>query len=328
MSELRQDPTTHNWVIIAPERARRPHGDTDVWEQGRCPFCPGNEVMTPPELWRLPDPAGGWRVRVIPNKFPMLVPTAGSEPRSPHVAGALDGYGHHEVIIESPRHDWDIATSEVGAVRDILHAYRARHRALRDAPGVAVVVAFRNHGAGSGTSLVHPHSQVVGLPVVPPLVRQRWEVSRQHFADVGRCLTVDLVERELAAGRRLVYQAGPLVAFQPFAATAPFETWVTLRFQQASFGDADDGILTELATLLRAVLGGLRRVLDDPPYHLVVHSAPPVAEERLHLNWQLQIVPHTTTPGGFELGSGVPVNPTRPEDTAATLRAAIAACSA
>jgi UDPglucose--hexose-1-phosphate uridylyltransferase len=327
MSELRQDPTTHNWVIIAPERARRPHGDADVWTPGRCPFCPGNEVMTPPELWRLSDPAGGWRVRVIPNKFPMLVPTAGLGPRSPHVAGALDGYGHHEVIIESPRHDWDIATSEVGTVRDILHAYRARYRVLRDASGVAVVVAFRNHGAGSGTSLVHPHSQVVGLPVVPPRVRQRWEVSRLYFADVGRCLTVDLVERELADGRRMVSQAGPLVAFQPFAATAPFETWVAPRFQQASFGDADDGILAGLATLLRAVLGGLR-ALDDPPYHLVVHSAPPAAEESLHLSWQLQIVPRTTTPGGFELGSGVSVNPTRPEDAAATLRAAIASSSA
>jgi UDPglucose--hexose-1-phosphate uridylyltransferase len=323
MTEFRQDPTSRNWVIVAPERSLRPH-DGSAANPRRCPFCPGHESLTPPELWRSPAASGGWRVRVVPNKFPLLSPTDRPERRRQQGTLAIGGYGHHEVVIESPGHDWDMATAEVNAVREVLRAYRSRYRALRIERDIAVIVTFRNYGPGSGTSLEHPHSQIVAAPVVPPLVRQRFAVARQHFDDFGTCLYVEMLERELADGRRVVVKGDSVVAFQPFAAAAAFETWVMPRVHQASFGDADDHLLDELAGVLRAVLGGLRDALADPPYNLVVHSAPPGEEGSGYFMWHLQIVPRVSTPAGFELGTGVPVNPSQPEETAALLREAAA----
>ena len=325
MTELRQDPTTRNWVIMAPERNLRPHDGSVASASrtaGSCPFCPGNESTTPPELWRLPTGDSGWKVRVVPNMFPVLTPTDPPERRGPPGFLAMGGHGHHEVVIESPLHAWDIATGDVAEVHDVVHAFRSRYRALSRAGDIAVIVIFRNHGPGSGTSLAHPHSQIVAAPVVPPFVRQRFNVARQHFDDFGTCLYVEIVERELAQGHRVVLKHGSIVAFQPFAATAAFETWVMPRFHQASFGDADDELLDELAAVLRTVLAGLRRALDDPPYNLVVHSAPPGEEGSGYFSWHLQIVPRVSTPAGFELGTGVPVNPSRPEETATLLKEA------
>ena len=202
MTELRQDPTTRNWVIVAPAREVRPHDQASpVREQRRsrasCPFCPGRESQTPTELWRLDGPGGGWRVRVLPNKFPALTPEAGRQRQERDGFLAMPGHGHHEVIIESPHHDWDLATAPEPEVRAVLEAYRARYRALRAAGDSALIVVFRNHGPGSGTSLQHPHAQVLAAPVVPLQVRRRLDVARQHFDDLGTCLYAEVLKLAL-----------------------------------------------------------------------------------------------------------------------------------
>jgi UDPglucose--hexose-1-phosphate uridylyltransferase len=329
MTELRLDATIRNWVISAPERSKRPDAFRRQQSQraepsASCPFCAGREAETPPELFRLPDDRGGWRLRVVPNKFAAL---SGDGSRDQIANGlgftSMPGSGAHEVVIESPRHDWDIATGSDGQVRDVLAAYRARHRALRDSPA-AMVVIFRNHGAGAGTSLPHPHSQIVAAPVVPLLVRHRFDVAMQHHEDTGHCLYVEILHQELADGRRTVAQNEGFVAFQPFASASPFETWIMPRTHRASFADTIDEELAQLAPLLRDVLGGLRRLLDDPDYNYVIHSAPPGDEDKPYFLWHLQIVPRLTTPAGFELGSGISINPSSPEMTAASLRDAAA----
>jgi UDPglucose--hexose-1-phosphate uridylyltransferase len=159
--------------------------------------------------------------------------------------------------------------------------------------------------------------------VVPLQVRRRLDVARRHFDDFGACLYAEVVDRELGDGRRVVAAAHRVVAFQPFAAAAPFKTWIMPRFHQPSFGQAADELLDELARVLRSVLHGLRVALEDPPYNLVIHSAPPGDEGRQYCIWHLQIVPRLATPAGFELGTGIPINPSLPEDTAATLRASL-----
>jgi len=330
MTELRLDQTIRNWVIVAPERSKRPNAfrrrpRERAETNDTCPFCPGREAETPPELFRLQDDKGGWRLRVVPNKFAAL---SGDGSRDQIANGlgftSMPGVGSHEVVIESPRHDGDIATASDGEVGDVLAAYRARHRALRKS-SAAMVVIFRNHGAGGGTSLPHPHSQIVAAPVVPLLVRHRFDVAMQHYDDTGHCLYVEILHRELADGRRIVAQNDGFVAFQPFAAASPFETCLMPRTHRASFADTTDDELAHLAPLLRDVLAGLRRLLDDPDYNYVIHSAPPGDEGRPYFLWHLQIVPRLTTPAGFELGSGISINPSSPELTAAELREAIAA---
>ena len=326
-TELRQDPSTRNWVVIAPDRARRP---ASLRVSGRlltddrpCPFCPGREADTPDELWRLSGPDGSWRVRVVPNRYPALAEDGSARRHvSPEGFVTMPGIGRHEVVIESPEHDTDLARADDAAVRGVLEAYRSRYRALR-ADGTALIVIFRNHGPGAGTSLAHPHSQVVASPVVPIEIRHRFEVAQQHYDDLGTCLYVDLLERELHDGRRIVLEGARFVAFQPFASASPFETWIMPRFHQPSFGDADDNALDGLASILRAVLGGLSRALGDPDYNYVIQSAPARDEDAEYFVWHLRIVPRLSTPAGFELGSGMLVNPSRPEDTAAALRRAV-----
>jgi UDPglucose--hexose-1-phosphate uridylyltransferase len=200
VSELRQDPSTRDWVVIAPERGSRPHVVTqeqtrrEVGTEPGCPFCPGHEAETPPEVWRLPpDQSEPWRVRVVPNRFPMLAP-GGSARRqvSPEGFVRMAGIGRHEVIVESPDHSADLADADDGSVLAVLEAYRTRYRALR-AEGTGVILIFRNHGPRAGTSISHPHSQIVAAPVVPVQVRHRFDVAMQHYDDLGTCLYVDLL---------------------------------------------------------------------------------------------------------------------------------------
>jgi UDPglucose--hexose-1-phosphate uridylyltransferase len=312
-------------VVIAPSRTQRPHGLRpallNVASDGMdCPFCPGSEDETPAEVWRLDRPDGSWQVRVVPNRFAMLTPD-GSPRRQVSAEGfvAMPGVGHHEVIVESPDHSADLARATDAEVRAVLEAYRARFNALRTA-GTGVIVIFRNHGPAAGTSLAHPHSQIVATPVVPIEIRHRFEVAMQHYDALGTCLYSDLLERELKDARRVVLRTPRFVAFQPFASAMAFETWIMPREALPCFGDLTDSALDELAPTLRAVLAGLSEALGDPDYNAVLQSAPVGDEHREYFAWHLRILPRLAIAAGFELGSGMAVNPTRPEDTAAALR--------
>jgi UDPglucose--hexose-1-phosphate uridylyltransferase len=253
----------------------------------------------------------------------MLAPDGAPQRQvSPQGFVYMPGVGRHEVIIESPEHTADLARADTAQVRAVLEAYRARYRALR-ATTAGVILIFRNHGPGAGTSLAHPHSQIVATPVVPIQVRHRFEVATQHFDDRGTGLYHDVLAAELEDGRRILLQTSRFVAFQPFASAAPFESWIMPRKAQASFGNASDAALDDLARVLRDVLAGLADALGDPDYNAVLQSAPVGDEHREYFVWQLRIVPRLATAAGFELGSGMAVNPTLPETAAATLRQSI-----
>jgi UDPglucose--hexose-1-phosphate uridylyltransferase len=290
-----------------------------------CPFCPGNEAQTPPEVWRLAAPSGDWQVRVIPNLYTVLGEARPAQRVHTNEGFvSMPGVGRHEVVIETPRHDADLARASRDHVRAVLEAYRARYRALREETG-GVIVIFRNHGVGAGSSQAHPHSQIIATPVVPIQIRHRFDVAIQHYDDAGTCLYLDNLQAELQDGRRIVRESSRFVAFQPFAASATHETWIMPRDHVASLGDVEDAALDDLAILLRGTLAGLNAVLNDPDYNLIVHSAPCGDEGRLYFVWHIRIVPHLGTPAGFELGTGMQVNPSVPEQTAARLREAVAA---
>lgn len=331
MSELRQDRTTGAWVIVAPERRDRPRSGTGSAQAAQprpgfdpgCPFCPGNEAALPGILEEVRAEAGsGWAVRVVPNKYPALRPDAA--PFQPTHAGAesLAGYGHHEVVIESPRHDVDLASLSDSEIEAVLATYRRRFVWLSGQPRIARVILFRNHGPSSGASLAHPHAQLIALPMVPPDVQAHAAVARAWCEQHGRCVLCDEMERERADGRRVLAETGSFTAFVPFAAACPFETWIVPRRHQASFAETERAELREMGLLLRDVLCRLKSARGDPPYNLVVDSAGPAESDRPDLHWRLRIAPGLATPGGFELGSGMRINPSSPEDDAGALRAA------
>ncbi|MGC1860982.1 MAG: galactose-1-phosphate uridylyltransferase [Methylocystis sp.] len=330
MSEFRHDPTIGRWVIIAPERNRRPRSPLPASEQAQgaelfdpaCPFCPGNEAMLPAIIAETASgEPPGWRTRVVANKFPAVSQDIG---RCQHRAfcEAAPGRGHHEVVIESPRHNDDLTTMSRNEVRDVLGTCRSRYDALMADRAVQSVIVFRNRGSIAGASLQHPHSQIIALERVPPLVQSRQTAMLNYYQEKDCCVLCDMIAHERADGSRLVDENDDFVSFVPFAATAPFEMWLVPKRHQADFGDLSNDELNPFVDVLCNALIRLGAGLHDPSYNYAIDTAPKGGWGALHLHWCLRIVPQLTTPAGFELGSGLPINSSLPEQDAAVLRRA------
>lgn len=321
MAELRRDAFTGQWVAVAPERSQRPH-QPPHGPVRTCPFCPGNEAHTPPELFRVPD-SGPWSLRVVPNRFGVVTEDAPEPARPPTWIGtAAAARGRHEVIIESPRHEWDPATATVAELTGVVAAYAQRCTAA--STEATAVVLFRNRGAAAGTSLSHPHAQLVGLPVPTPRLQARWRLARRHAEEHGHQLHADLLEAELAAGQRVVLTDSHVTVFVPFAATAPYQVSLLPHQPAESLGAADDETVAAVASALRRVLAALDSVAHHPAYNLVVHNAPCHTTRADWFRWSLDVIPRTTSFGGLELGTGLAVTDVVPEVAASRLRAVVA----
>ncbi len=325
MTEIRHLRGLDLWTIIAPGRRRRPHDVDRKAGPERCPFCPGNEHLLAPIVWEMPrGQAPGWQCRVVFNKYAALTPDASGEAQSDGLCEQRPGRGRHEVIIEHPEHDRDLAVMSEPDRRAVLETCRARYRALLAEPATEAVVLFRNHGGRAGASLSHPHSQIVSLPIIPPLVRQRVASAASYHEQTTRCVWCDLLAEEARKVERIVAANDHFIAFVPCAAIGPCEVWILPRAHRADFADLADAELSDLAAILGTVLRAYRQRLDDPQYNYVVHGAPRGQGEAPHLHWYLQLLPRLATPAGFELGAGMAFNPSRPEDDARALAATIA----
>ncbi|MFH1539262.1 MAG: galactose-1-phosphate uridylyltransferase [bacterium] len=329
MPEIRQNLATREWVVIATERAVRPE-DFKSKERAKtearparveaCPFCPGNESKTPDELFRVESGGGGWSVRVIPNKFAALKTEGERMRRIDGVERVMAGIGYHEVIVEDPVHNTTIALLPRESVANVLTAYRERHLAIAGDRRMELVIIFKNHGAAAGTSLEHPHSQLIALPVVPSQIRHRMQDAIVFHDDYGECVYCRMLRDELAAKTRIVAESERFAAFVLYAAASPFHTWILPRRHAASFGTIGDEEIADLASVLRATLRKLYVGLGDPDYNFVVRSAPIGLENATYFHWYIAIVPRLSKAAGFELGSGMFINTALPEDSAAFMR--------
>jgi UDPglucose--hexose-1-phosphate uridylyltransferase len=331
MSELRQDRTTGRFVIIAPKRRGRP---TDVAVRRHepesfaaydpsCPFCPGHEAELPGILAETAASGSpNWSVRAVPNKFPAVTPAnPAAKPAPKHDFGTVGG--SHEVVIESPRHNADLATMTEDELQTVVAMYRRRCAARLAEPGIETVVLFRNRGADSGTSLMHPHAQIIALDLVPPRLAAMNEAGLDYFRRHSRCVACDEIESELRQRQRIVEENTHFAALVPYAAEHPFELLIVPKQHRASFASTDDGALHDFAGLLGRSLRRIDAALSRPSYNFVIDSAPKPMVSAPHFHWRLRIVPKMVTWGGFELGSGLPINPSLPENNAAALRAVI-----
>src|SRR5262249_42397311 len=217
MPELRKDPVVERWVIIATARARRPSDFTPEVVPARgpegCPFCPGHEERTPPELFRTGGSENGpWTVRVVPNKFPALHAEGEVQPAGEGIYDRIDGVGAHEVVIESPDHFASLATLPQSHVGEVLVAYRERLLALRKDPRLEYVLIFKNHGVAAGASLSHPHSQLIATPILPEPLAQALEGAARYFRMKERCVWCDIVRRGRRGATRRVLEEEGVVA--------------------------------------------------------------------------------------------------------------------
>jgi UDPglucose--hexose-1-phosphate uridylyltransferase len=327
--ELRKDPIVGRWVIIAPERAQRP---TDFQRQeprssgGLCPFCPGNEKLTPPEVLAYRtggSPNGaGWRVRVFPNRFPALRVEGTLTREGEGLYDRMSGVGAHEVVVESPNHQRgmpDLSTQELEAV---LAAFRDRMLDLRQDGRLRSILVFKNQGAAAGATLEHSHSQLIALPILPRHVQVEMAGARGYYENKERCLYCDILRQERREGVRLVSENAAALSLEPWAPRGPFETWVLPKDHGSSFEDAPKAQIEGLADCLHQTLARLDAALGRPAFNLMLHTGPLNERGLPHYHWHFEIMPILARVGGFEWGSGFYINPTPPEVAAEYLRKA------
>ncbi|MBM3336013.1 galactose-1-phosphate uridylyltransferase [Candidatus Sumerlaeota bacterium] len=336
MPELRQDPMTREWVVIATERAKRPDAFQGQGEKRRsvslgsqrekCPFCEGNESTTPPEIvaYRKAGAAAntpGWWVRVVPNLYPSLKTEGNCERRQiDNFFRMMDGVGAHEVIIESPEHSDTIGAIDDRMAEEIVMMYLDRFLDLKKDRRFENITCFRNRGGLAGASLLHPHSQIIATPMVPGLLRRRLEMAFRYYDDHGKCVYCAMIETELAEGKRVVMANEEFVVFEPFASRVPFETWIVPKEHCSAFEAIPRAHGKALGRTLNAALGLLHRKLNDPDYNYVVRTEPLREDHSSYFHWSVHILPRLTTAAGFEMGSGMYINPMPPETAAEFLR--------
>lgn len=335
MPELRRDPITGTWVIIAIERSKRP---TDFAPPGgsrgdkkdkpdNCVFCPGHEQETPPEVLAYREhgerDTPGWLVRVVPNKFPALSTKADVENITPATSlyATQTGAGAHEVIIESPEHYDSWADYTLNQATLALQGWAERYRNLRNDNRLAYAQVFINHGAVAGASLEHPHSQVIATPIIPARIMGEMNGAADYYREHKSCPYCDLIAAELQEEKRLASTTDGFVAFCPYASRFPMETWILPREHQADFAKITIAQIQELAGILRKVLRSLALAANDPPYNAVLHTLPYQGEGyEPSYHWHLEILPRLTTMAGFEWGTGIFINPTPPEEASRYLQ--------
>jgi len=336
MPELRKDPIVGRWVIISTERARRPSDFKVVREErqpGPCAFCEGHESETPPEIYAVrrngtaPD-MPGWDVRVVPNKYPALRIESELNREGVGMCDMMNGVGAHELIVETPEHGKDLVDLPEDHIAKVIRAYRQRIVDLSGDDRLKYVLIFKNQGQAAGASLQHAHSQLIATPITPKRVKEELVGAKEYYDYKRRCIFCDYIKQETKVlGERLVAETGHFVALSPFAARFPFETWILPKRHAADFTYIEDDEVTDLANMLKLILGKLRAALDDPPFNYLLHMAPfrrpragywATIEEDYH--WHIELIPRLIKIAGFEWGSGFFINPTPPEVAAQILR--------
>lgn len=328
MPELRKDPVIGRWVIISTERGKRPSDFEQMpkkKESKLCPFCPGNESMTPPEISAVrPDGSGpdkpGWTLRIISNKYPALK-IEGDLNREGHgIFDKMNGVGAHEVIIENSDHDRDLVDLSETEIVHVMEAYRFRYKDLKKDPRFRYIMIFKNKGEAAGASLEHAHSQLIATPIVPKRVSEELEGAKRYYDYKERCVFCDIIRQELDDNERVVVENEAFIALEPFAPRFPFETWILPKKHYSTFEKTPKEDDFRLASLLKETLTRLSASLNKPPYNYVVHVSPIDGEYEKEYHWHFEVIPKLTKVAGFEWGTGFYINAVSPEEATRYLR--------
>jgi len=335
INELRKDYILDRWVVIAPQRRRRPSDFTENLEERKekaiCPFCPGNEYLTPPaslvylvkdgELKKDDDKNGlrhkNWVVRCIPNLYPAFMPPNSDNALNPqcnHIYVSREALGYHEVLIESPNHDEHPSTARITQLIYVINALRDRFSFLITRDYVKYVSIFRNYGASAGASLSHAHAQIIAMPIVPKILWEENAVSKKYYEENGRCVFCDIISVEIKS-KRFIWNNDGFVIFAPWASINPFEFWIFPKRHQSSILELTEDEVRWLAEALRISFGGLKNLLNDPPYNFGFHMmlSP-------YYHWHIEVYPKLSVWAGFEKSTGMYINTMPPEEAAENLR--------
>jgi len=333
MSEIRRDPISKSWIILATERAKRSSDFMEIQREektakSKCPFCGKGEMTEPLDsfaVWpgeRVGEEKPIWKTRVLPNKFPALYPSVelvqDSEKGLYHF---LSGTGGHEVIVDSPVHDETFATMSLDQLRAIINTYAHRYKFWKLDPRIAYVLVFRNYKRAAGASLSHPHSQVIATPIIPPRISEEMDQVKDYYEQNDSCVFCDILKLEMEdKAKRKVFENDTMFAFCPFASRIPFEICIAPKEHEGSMKNLPKNQVQDLAKTLSAVFKKLAKLLNDPAYNFSIHVAPLKTPDLVYYHWHIEILPRLTIAAGFEWGSGIYINVVSPEKAAKELR--------
>ena len=339
MGELRKDPILGRWVIIATERSKRPNAylkDAPTQESSdpkTCPFCYGNEKLTPPEIFAArPNNSKpntkGWDTRVVPNKFPALGIDHPLRKKGYGLFDMMTNFGAHEVIIETPDHKREVYEQSTEEITKWISTIQERVEDLHKDIRFRYLLVFKNKGKEAGASLTHPHHQIIATPVTPKRVREEMQGAEAYYKLKERCIFCDLIDQEIASGERVVYENDAFVSICPYASRFPFEIWILPKHHCIDFyDDIVKNDIKLLAAALKNTVGKLNKALKGHDYNYLVHASPNRFDRRgywktIHddYHWHIELFPRLTITAGFEWGTGFYINPTSPEDAARILR--------
>ena len=331
MPELRKDPIIDNWVIISTERGRKPLNykiKTEEKKKDNCVFCEGNEDKTPPEIFAFREEntlknCPGWKVRVVPNKYPALNREGEISLKKIGILEKIDGLGVHEVIIETPYHYKDFNSLSIDNVILILKTYRQRYLDLFKDGRIKYILIFKNYGVDGGASLEHSHSQLIGTPIIPQRIKEELKGAQKFFNHKKRCIFCDYIKLEIQSKDRLIKETEKYIVISPFAARFPFEIWILPKYHSTYYEEINDDEILDLSNIMKEILLKIKNKLNNPPYNFIIHTAPSkdfFKKEGIDLNkkyhWHIEIIPRLTKIAGFEWGTGFYINPISPEEAA------------
>lgn len=334
LPELRKDYFTGRLVIVSSDRSNSSMSRTLSKQENvtreTCPFCPGNEALTPPadlvlvqkygslvkESDSESEPVNDWSVRVFPNKFPAVTTKVDSN-YSDSPLYSEPAVGYHYIVVATPNHDETFANLDVDSWVNALSVIQDKVRWLYAQKSVSYVVIYLNYGGRAGSTQPHPHLNIITLPRLPPLVEEEAITAQKSMMDLGICPMCSVVDVE-SGGPRQILASDFFIAFTPWASTHSYEFWVFPKKHQTSFLKTTQKEISDLSTILRATLGGLSKTLNDPPVNLVFHiSSEKKTTKQIH--WHMEIYPQLTTWAGLEQGTGVYINEVSPERAAGIL---------
>ncbi|MFQ5838971.1 MAG: galactose-1-phosphate uridylyltransferase [Thermoplasmata archaeon] len=331
MPELRKDYVTDTWVVFSTSRSQRPiemrKRSPRPTTSSPCPFCPGNEHMTPPEIlaYRSNGEVNGpgWWIRCVPNKYPALIIEGEVKRRVSQLFHSVNGVGAHEVIVETPDHFGNFPSLDEKHIYEVICAYRERYVDLTKDARFKYILIFKNHGPEAGASLAHPHSQLIATPIIPRRIMDELRASRNFYEETGgSCIYDEIVEEEMEASERVVAENEAFLALCPYASRFPFEVWILPKEHEVHFEDMVYEEMRTLAHVLKDTFARLDGLLNDPPFNFYIHTAPCDRKDHRYYHWHMEITPRLSNTAGFERGTGFYINSVPPEDAARLLREA------
>ena len=324
MSELRQDLTSGDWVLIAPGRALRPKFLAQKKKVRKptpkniCPFEDLKKSDNWPPQFIYPNEKN-WEIAVIPNKYPAIERSSVcSVPFRRGIYHVRTGVGTHNLLITRDHNKHFIDLSRSQAVK-IFEVFRAFHEMAAQDKCAAYIATIYNYGPSAGASVWHPHYQMLTLPIIPPHNVQSLRGANDYYKEFGRCVRCDIINVERKKKIRVIVENEHAIAIAPYASKRPFEVTVLPKKHWASFRETSPEAVRDVALALQSVMQKMKKHLDDPDLNFFVHDTPLDRKNYHYHHWHIEVIPKTAVEAGFEFSTRIDINVVDPDNVAVIL---------